>query len=76
MYVGTPIDDIIDDILTWINTDGVVQRSPQGIYEIRFSALDTKEIEEIKKQLLEKEFKYTSQILNYGDTARKEFDKK
>lgn len=76
MYVGTPIDDIIDDILTWINTDGVVLRSPQGIYEIRFSALDTKEIEEIKKQLLEKEFKYTSQILNYGDTARKEFDKK
>ena len=76
MYVGTPIDDIIDDILTWINTDGVVQRSPQGIYEIRFSALDTKEIEEIKKKLLEKEFKYTSQILNYGDTARKEFDKK
>ena len=76
IYVGTPIDDVIDDILTWINTGGVVQRSPQGIYEIRFSALDTKEIEEIKKQLLEKEFKYTSQILNYGDTARKELEKR
>ncbi len=76
MYVGTPIDVEINDILNWINTEGVVQRSPQGIYEIRFSALDTKEIEEIKKQLIDKDFKYTSQILNYGDTARKEFEKK
>lgn len=76
MYVGTPIDEEINDILNWINTEGVVQRSPQGIYEIRFSALDTKEIEEIKKQLIDKDFKYTSQILNYGDTARKEIEKK
>ena len=76
MFVGTPIDEEINDILNWINTEGVVQRSPQGIYEIRFSALDTKEIEEIKKQLLEKEFKFTHQILNYSETARKELEKK
>lgn len=74
MFVGTPIDGEIDEILNWINVQGVVQRSPQGIYEIRFSALDTKEIEDIKKDLLEKTYKYTSQILNYGDTARKAFD--
>ena len=76
MYVGTPIDNDMDEILDWINTEGVVQRSPQGIYEIRFSALDTKEIEDIKQQLLDKDFKFTSQILNYGDTARKEIEKK
>ena len=64
MYVGTPIDKEMDEILEWINTEGVVQRSPQGIYEIRFSALDTKEIEEIKQQLLDKDFRFTSQILN------------
>ena len=76
MYVGTPIDKEMDEILEWINTEGVVQRSPQGIYEIRFSALDTKEIEEIKQQLLDKDFRFTSQILNYGDTAKKEMEKK
>ena len=76
MYVGTPIDKEMDEILEWINTGGVVQRSPQGIYEIRFSALDTKEIEEIKQQLLDKDFRFTSQILNYGDTAKKEMEKK
>ena len=76
MFVGTPIDSEIDEILNWINTQGVVQRSPQGIYEIRFSALDAKEIEEFKKQLLATDFKFTSQILRYGDTARTAFEKK
>lgn len=75
MFVGTPIDGEMDEILDWINTQGVVQRSPQGIYEIRFSALDTKEIEDLRKQLLANDYKYTSQILKFGDTAQKEFDK-
>ena len=38
MYVGTPFDKDMDTILDWINTEGIVQKSPQGIYEIRFSA--------------------------------------
>lgn len=76
MYVGTPIDEEMDEILNWINTEGVVQRSPQGVYEIRFSALDTKEIEEIKKQLLEGDYKFTSQLLKFSDTACIAFDKK
>lgn len=70
MYVGTPIDKDMDTILDWINSEGIVQRSPQGIYEIRFSALDTKEIEKIKKQLLANDFKYTSQIIKFADIAR------
>ncbi len=76
MYVGTPIDNDMDEILDWINTEGIVQRSPQGIYEIRFSALDTKEIEEIKKQLLTNDFKYTSQLLKYSDIAKDAIDNK
>lgn len=76
MYVGTPVDEEMDDILNWINTEGVVQRSPQGIYEIRFSALDTMEIEDIKASLLNGEYKFTSQLLKFSDTASKEFEKK
>ncbi len=75
MFACTPVDQEMDEILDWINTQGVVQRSPQGIYEIRFSALDTKEIEQFKQQLLSTDFKYTWQILKFGDTAIKEFDK-
>lgn len=76
MYVGTPIDHDMDEILNWINTEGVVQRSPQGVFEVRFSALDTKEIEEFKKELLEKDFNYTAKILNFSNTARSSFEKK
>ena len=75
MFACTPMDQEMDEILDWINTQGVVQRSPQGIYEIRFSALDTKEIEQFKQQLLANDFKYTYQILKFGDSATKEFDK-
>lgn len=76
MFVGTPVDAEMDEILDGINKDGVVQRSPQGIYEIRFSALDTKEIEEIKKHLLANEYKYTSQLLNFCDCAKDIIEKK
>ena len=76
MYVGTPIDSEMDDILNWINTEGIVQRSPQGIFEIRFSALDAKEIEEFKKQLIDNDYKYTSQLLKFGNTAKMAFEKK
>lgn len=75
MFVGTPIDSEIDEILDWINVEGVVQRSPQGIYEIRFSALDLKETEEIKQKLISDKYKYTYQILEFGDVAKKDFDK-
>lgn len=70
MYVGTPTDNNMDSILEWIHTEGIIQRTPQGIYEIRFSALDSKEIEEIKKQLLANDFKYTSQLVKFGDIAK------
>lgn len=76
MYVGTPIDNDMDTILEWINSEGIVQRSPQGIYEIRFSALDTKEIEEIKKQLLANDFKYTSQLIKFADIAKNTVENK
>ena len=76
MYVGTPFDKDMDTILDWINTEGIVQKSPQGIYEIRFSALDTKEIEEIKKLLLANDFKYTSQLLKFSNIAQEAVDNK
>ena len=37
--------------------------------------LDMKEIEELRKQLLTNDYKYTAQILKFSDTAHKEFEK-
>lgn len=75
LFAGTEIEDQMETILAYFNDGGIIQRSPSGIYSIQFSALPTKEIEEIKQQVATTQFRYTSQILNFDDTASTEFDK-
>lgn len=73
LFVGTSIANNIDDILNWFNENSVIQRAPGGLYSIQFSALPPKEIEEIKL-VVKSQFKFTSQILNYGQEVKKFFD--
>lgn len=73
LFKGTTIEYILDDILSWINEQSIVQRTPTGVYSIQFSALPTKEIAEIREQMLLTEFRYTSQIINFGDAANTDF---
>ena len=71
LFACTPIDHEMDEILDWINTQSIVQRDPNGIYEIKWSQLNVKEVDEAKKNLRSTTFKYTWQILKYGDVAMK-----
>ena len=75
LFVGTSIEYQVDDILTWLNDNSIIQRAPGGMYSIQFSALPPKEIEEIKKQLMFTEFKTTAQVINFGSAAREDFDR-
>ncbi len=75
LYVGTPVEYQIDEILDWFNENSVIQKAPGGMFSIQFSALPPKEIEEIKQQLTLTEFKTTSQVINFGSAARDEFEK-
>lgn len=75
LYVGTPVEFQIDDILSWLNDNSIIQKAPGGMYSIQFSALPPKEIEEIKQQLTLTEFKTTAQVINFGNVAREEFEK-
>ncbi len=75
LYVGTPVEYQIDEILAWLNENSVIQKAPGGMFSIQFSALPPKEIEEIKQQLTLTEFKTTSQVINFGTAARDEFEK-
>ena len=75
LFVGTSIEYQVDDILTWLNDNSIIQRAPGGMYSIQFSALPPKEIEEIKKQLMFTEFKTTAQVINFGYAAREDFDR-
>lgn len=75
LFVGTSIEYQVDDILTWLNDNSIIQRAPGGMYSIQFSALPPKEIEEIKQQLMLTEFKTTAQVINFGSAAREDFDR-
>lgn len=73
LFVGTSIADKVDDILTWFNSESIIQRAPGGMYSIQFSALPPKEIEDIKKNLTVTDFKTTAQVINFGSVATEEF---
>ncbi len=73
LFVGTSIEENIDVILNYFDEHSIIQRL-SGLFSIQFSALPTKEIEGIKEELRLTQYKRTSQIVNSGETAKKEFD--
>ena len=75
LFVGTKIEPMLDTVLTYLDENSIIQRLPGDVYSIQFSALPTKEIEEIKGNLKLVNFKFTSQVVNFGETAKTEFDK-
>ncbi len=76
LFVGTTVEDHLMDILNWMNETGVIQRSPAGLYEIRFSALPLAEVSSIKENLKLTEFRYTYNILRSTSTARNIMERK
>ena len=75
LFIGTSIEHQIEDILTWFNEESIIQRAPGGMFSIQFSALPPKEIEDIKKELIGKDFKTTAQVISFGTVASEEFTK-
>lgn len=59
----------VDRVLSAFNAQGIVQRTPTGLYSVQFSALPSGEIEKKKNELRGVSYKFTNQILKYGDTA-------
>lgn len=76
LFQGTKYEAELDNALDWINDNGVIPRAPGGVFSVQFSALPSHELEEIKQELYGSEFRFTSQILKFGETARSFFDKK
>ena len=75
LYVGTPVEYQLDEILNWLNENSIIQKAPGGLFSIQFSALPPKEIEDIKQNLVLTDFKTTAQVINFGTVAKEEFEK-
>ena len=76
LFAGTRYEGGLDAALDWINEESVIQRAPGDIFSVQFSALPSHEIEELKQKLKDNDFRFTSQVLKFGDTARDFFEKK
>lgn len=78
LFTGTQYESELKEVLKWFNEDGIIQRTPGGVYSVQFSALPSQEIEEIKESLRNdsKQYRFMSSVLNFGDTAKSYFEKK
>lgn len=74
LFAGTRIEDHIDKILNYFDEKSIIQRLPGGLFSIMFSALPPQEIEDSKNNLMSTSFKFTSQVVGFGDTAQKLLD--
>ena len=77
LFAGTQYAEELPDVLKWFNDEGIIQRTPTGIYSVQFTALPSKEIENLKETLANdsKQFKFVSSILRFADTSKKAFEK-
>lgn len=76
LFAGTSYEDNVNDILSWFNEEGIIQRAPGGMYSVQFSALPSGEIEEKKDEMRMVQYRFTHQILNFSDVAKNIFEKK
>ena len=75
LFAGTEIAADVDMILDYFNEKSIIQRLPGGIFSIQFTALPGNEIEDIKKDLVSGQFKFTDQVAKFSDVAIYEFNK-
>lgn len=71
VFKGTSIESEVEKTLAYFNDNGIIARTPDGLYSILFTALSPKEIEEEKKKLTDSAslFKYTEKVMKYSNTV-------
>lgn len=75
LFVGTEIEQELNEILDFLNDKSIIQKQPNGNFSILFTALPGEEIQKIKEELMSSNYLYTDQVIKFGDAARQNFDK-
>jgi hypothetical protein len=75
LFVGTEIDNSLQEILDFLNDKSIIQQQPNGNYSILFTALPGEEIQKIKEELSASNYLYTDSVIKFGENARLNFDR-
>ena len=73
LFLSTPLEPSVEEVLAWLDNQRIIPRDPSGIYSILFSSLPADEIENERNKLKKSDFCFTHQIINYGESAAHTF---
>ncbi len=77
LFDGTRYANQIEEVLDWLNTDGIIQRAPGGLFSVQFTALPSVEIEEKKNEMRMTQYKITNKIIDFAtEEAQKAVEKR
>lgn len=78
LFAGTQYADQVEMVLDYFNDEGIIQRAPgeDALYSVQFSALPSQEIENKKEELRNSQFRFTSQVVAFGDSATTTVEKR
>lgn len=75
LFIGTEVESYIESILNFLNDKSIIQKQPNGVFSILYTALPGEEIQSIKEELRSSNYLYMDQVIKFGDTAKTLFDK-
>ena len=70
-YAGTPLEEKVSEILSWIDREGIVRRDPEGNFRVEEFNLSPEEVRK-EEARLKGEFEKTPQVIqNYSEVREK-----
>lgn len=76
LFAGSCHEGAVNEVLEWLNREGIIQRAPGGIYSVQFSALPSGEIEAKKTEMRQVQFRFTHQVAEFGQAGDAYFGNK
>lgn len=70
LFIGTDIEDIIDDTLNYIDKQEIIQKNPNDLFEISSTSLPRQEVEN-EKEKLRNQYKNINQIIEFDKIKNK-----
>jgi hypothetical protein len=70
LFIGTYIENIVDDALEYIDKQEIIQKNPNDLFEISSTSLPRHELDS-EKEKLKNQYKNINQIIEFGNIKQK-----